>query len=87
MKNPLYKLFTAALLLAAALALPACGDEQDSRISDDDAVCLKIIRNGGTCGSVGSGTATSTSTETITATTTTTNTSTVTVTSVSSTSY
>lgn len=81
MKTLNYKLFI-SLTLAAALgaSLTGCGDETDSRVSDDDVVCLKIIRNGGTCGS---GTATSTTTITATATTTQSETSTVTVTNTS----
>jgi hypothetical protein len=82
-QNPLYRLFTtAALALCLGCTLAGCGDEEDPRLSTEDVVCLKIIRNGGTCGSASSGTGTAT--ETITATTTTTDTSTVTVTSTSS---
>ncbi|RYZ96938.1 MAG: hypothetical protein EOP11_22720 [Proteobacteria bacterium] len=83
MKKSPYKLFTTGLVLASlSLVFTGCGDEQDSRISDDDALCLKIIRNGGTCGGA---TASATSTVTVSAitTTTTTDTSTVTVTSTS----
>lgn len=80
MKHTPYKLFTLALFaLTLGCTLTGCGDEEDSRLSNDDVLCLKIIRNGGTCGPSGAGT--STATETITATTTTTDTSTVTVTS------
>lgn len=65
------------LVLALSLAtvfIIACGDEQDKRISDADAICLKTIRAGGTCGNTsnGSGTTTQTQTSTVTVTQTTT---------------
>jgi hypothetical protein len=39
-----------AALSFATLFIIACGDDKDPRISDADALCLKILRNGGTCG-------------------------------------
>lgn len=49
--------------MASALLLTGCGDETDSRITDADALCLKIIRAGGNCGSTSTSTATATVTE------------------------
>ncbi|RZA05572.1 MAG: hypothetical protein EOP11_12515 [Proteobacteria bacterium] len=83
MKSNFNRLMTTGLFFGLlSFALAACGDEQDSRISDDDALCLKIIRNGGTCGGAATS-ATSTVTVSAITTTTTTDTSTVTVTSTS----
>lgn len=76
MKTPKWPLL-AALTLATTF-LVACGDEgKDPRISDADALCLKIMRNGGTCAGQSVG---GTSTATVTNTQTQTNTTTVTIT-------
>lgn len=48
-------------LVMSTLVLSGCGEETDPRISDSDALCLKVIRAGGSCS--GSSTATSTVTE------------------------
>lgn len=37
-------------LFAAAALMVACGEDKDSRISDADAACLKLIQAGGNCG-------------------------------------
>lgn len=82
------KLKFSLFMIAATLTLTAlsgCGDEGDTRISDEDALCLKILRNGGTCAGM-SVTGTATATTTTTLTTTQTDTSTVTITS-TTTSY
>ena len=75
MRTPKWPL-VAALSLATVF-LVACGDEKDPRISDADALCLKIMRNGGTCAGQSVG---GTSTATVTNTQTQTNTQTVTIT-------
>jgi len=69
--------FVAFLSLATLLTV-ACGDEGDKRISDADALCLKMIRNGGTC--AGQNATGSTATTTTTQTATVTNSTTVTIT-------
>jgi hypothetical protein len=50
-------------LLACTLLLVGCGDETDPRISDADALCLKIIQAGGSCNSGSTSTSTATVTE------------------------
>lgn len=62
------KLPLALVLTFACVFMVACGEDKDPRISDADAVCLKILRAGGTCGSGGGGTATTTTTSTVTVT-------------------
>lgn len=62
------KLPLALVLTFAAVFMVACGEDKDPRISDADAVCLKILRNGGTCGSMTGGTTTTTTTSTVTVT-------------------
>lgn len=44
------KLPLLAALIFATGFIVACGDDKDPRISDADALCLKMIKNGGTCG-------------------------------------
>lgn len=62
------KLPLALALAFATVFMVACGEDKDPRISDADAVCLKQLRMGGTCGN-GSGTATTTTaTSTVTVT-------------------
>jgi len=60
------------LVLAFATAfMVACGEDKDPRISDADAVCLKMLRAGYPCtpnGSGGGGTTTTTTTSTVTVT-------------------
>lgn len=75
MKTPKWPL-VAALSLATVFMV-ACGEEKDSRISDADALCLKMLRAGGNCGGTAAGGAGST---TATVSTTVTNSTTVTVT-------
>jgi hypothetical protein len=64
------KLPLALVLAFATVFMVACGDDKDPRISDADAVCLKVLRAGGTCGNMNGGggatTATTTSTVTVT---------------------
>lgn len=62
------KLPLALVLAFATVFMVACGEDKDPRISDADAVCLKILRNGGTCTSGGGSTATATTTSTVTVT-------------------
>lgn len=63
------KLPLALVLTFACLFIVACGEDKDPRISDADAVCLKILRNGGTCGNMsGGGGSTTTTTSTVTVT-------------------
>jgi hypothetical protein len=63
------KLPLVLVLTFATVFMVACGEDKDPRISDADAVCLKILRNGGTCGNMGGGgTATTTTTSTVTVT-------------------
>jgi hypothetical protein len=76
MKTPKWPL-VAALSLATVFMV-ACGEEKDSRISDADALCLKMLRNGGNCGGAAGGGSTATATTTVS--TTVTNSSTVTIT-------
>lgn len=66
-----------AALSFATVFLIGCGDDKDPRLSDADALCLKMIRAGGTCGNNnnnnGSGNNNSTQTQTVTVTQTQTN--------------
>jgi hypothetical protein len=62
------KLPLALVLTFATIFMVACGEDKDPRISDADAVCLKILRAGGTCGSGSGGTTTTTTTSTVTVT-------------------
>jgi hypothetical protein len=74
MKMNKYPLFIA--LVAGCMLLSACGEDKDPRISDADAMCLKMIRAGGSCGGAnggGGGTTTTTATVTQTITNTATN--------------
>lgn len=77
MKTPKWPLVAALSL--ATIFLVSCDDGKDTRISDADAMCLKMLRNGGNCGGANGATG-GTSTVTNTATTTVTNSSTVTIT-------
>ncbi len=67
MKKVKYPLIAA--LFASFVLLAGCGDDKDPRISDADAMCLKIIRMGGQCngmmGGGGGGTTTTTVTQTV----------------------
>ncbi len=53
MKSVKYPLLAA--LVTGTLLLVGCGEDRDPRISDADAMCLKIIRMGGTCNGMGGG--------------------------------
>ncbi|RZA09396.1 MAG: hypothetical protein EOP11_01830 [Proteobacteria bacterium] len=76
MKTP--KLPLIAALTLATVFMVACGEEKDSRISDADALCLKILKNGGTCGGTTGSNTTATTTISTTVTNSTTNTVTIT---------
>lgn len=72
-------LLTFSLLLACAAALTGCGDEQDSRLSNADVACLKLMQAGySNCSSLNTTSVTATVTATATATSTVTVTSTTT---------
>jgi hypothetical protein len=74
MKKKQYPLWIA--LITGCLFLSACGEDKDPRLSDADAMCLKMIRMGGSCGGASGGSGSSTTTTTATVTQTVTNTST-----------
>ncbi len=68
MKKVKYPLIAA--LFASFFVLAGCGDDKDPRISDADAMCLKVIRMGGKCngmsgGDGGGSTTTTTVTQTV----------------------
>ena len=65
------KILTMALLITAAF-LAGCGDENDRRITDTEAACLKLLTAGGSCSSLNTAATTTTSTTTVTVTSTTT---------------
>ncbi|RYZ96769.1 MAG: hypothetical protein EOP11_22980 [Proteobacteria bacterium] len=78
MKTP--KLPLIAALTLATVFMVACGEEKDARISDADALCLKILKNGGTCGGTTGSAANATATTTLSTTVTNSTTNTVTIT-------